>query len=662
MNIENLASYLNSQEPFNDKVQSEIMQLLEKHPYFQIAHMLLLKSMHQIQPESYNNQLKISGSFISDKRKLFQFINTDITVAFEKKVEEKKEEIVKKEITSIEKRIPTKEPFEKKEEKAPVIKTIEKTEEKKIEKDVTNKVITETKEIKRQPVRTKVDLPEGEIEKNADKNSKHKHNKIIKDFFHSTEEKKALEQNQQGGKSSVIEKQEVKKDIPVIKKDLPEEKKVIREIKREVPLEKNIVREIKKESPIKKVVSEVKISEKAPVNKIEPTKEKIVERKSEPETLISKKEVENPQDNKTGKESDTMNNIFSKIRQIKKEMNINSESTPKTIDIKTQGEVSQSNKTETRKSSSGRVIKESFIGFDEQPVKEEQEPISKEKAKKTESFTQDEGQNTIKESEYTAKDLFKKHKLQKEKSTFLEAEEVIKNEHPEKTSTSPISKLVEIVNDETTKNTEPIKEQGSIEEKRETPITFKKESIKKEETSTSTGNESIADAMLRRIAEKKRRMQQEKLDEERKQEEERKKELDAVNELIKTSSKKDEGKLENNLIIEEKIEDANSQKEELTEQKMEVPPKKTNKLIDSFIEKADSLERIGTKETKLSGDVSIESTVESEGILTETYADLLIDQKKYEKAIEVYNKLILKFPEKKTYFAIQIKKVESLIK
>ena len=85
-------------------------------------------------------------------------------------------------------------------------------------------------------------------------------------------------------------------------------------------------------------------------------------------------------------------------------------------------------------------------------------------------------------------------------------------------------------------------------------------------------------------------------------------------------------------------------------------------MIDSFIEKADSLERIGTKETKLSGDVSIESTVESEGILTETYADLLIDQKKYEKAIEVYNKLILKFPEKKTYFAIQIKKVESLIK
>jgi hypothetical protein len=74
------------------------------------------------------------------------------------------------------------------------------------------------------------------------------------------------------------------------------------------------------------------------------------------------------------------------------------------------------------------------------------------------------------------------------------------------------------------------------------------------------------------------------------------------------------------------------------------------------------LERIGSKESKLTGDISIESTVESEDIMTETYADLLIQQKNYTKAIDVYNKLILKFPEKKTYFAIQIKKVESLIK
>jgi len=43
-------------------------------------------------------------------------------------------------------------------------------------------------------------------------------------------------------------------------------------------------------------------------------------------------------------------------------------------------------------------------------------------------------------------------------------------------------------------------------------------------------------------------------------------------------------------------------------------------------------------------------------------ADIQIQQKNYPKAIEIYQKLILKFPEKKTYFAIQIKKVESLTK
>lgn len=43
---------------------------------------------------------------------------------------------------------------------------------------------------------------------------------------------------------------------------------------------------------------------------------------------------------------------------------------------------------------------------------------------------------------------------------------------------------------------------------------------------------------------------------------------------------------------------------------------------------------------------------------TETLAALLFKQKKYERALDIYEKLSLKFPEKRTYFALQIQKIK----
>jgi hypothetical protein len=39
-------------------------------------------------------------------------------------------------------------------------------------------------------------------------------------------------------------------------------------------------------------------------------------------------------------------------------------------------------------------------------------------------------------------------------------------------------------------------------------------------------------------------------------------------------------------------------------------------------------------------------------------AKLMVRQQKYKKAIQIYEKLGLKFPEKRTYFASQIEKVK----
>ena len=43
---------------------------------------------------------------------------------------------------------------------------------------------------------------------------------------------------------------------------------------------------------------------------------------------------------------------------------------------------------------------------------------------------------------------------------------------------------------------------------------------------------------------------------------------------------------------------------------------------------------------------------------TETLAKLMVRQKKRKKAIEIYKKLMLKFPEKRAYFASQIEEIK----
>ncbi len=91
-------------------------------------------------------------------------------------------------------------------------------------------------------------------------------------------------------------------------------------------------------------------------------------------------------------------------------------------------------------------------------------------------------------------------------------------------------------------------------------------------------------------------------------------------------------------------------------------PKKTKQeLLDEFIKNQPSISR--GKETFFSAiEASRNSIVDEENIVSETLAKIYLDQHYFEKAIKIYEKLSLKYPEKSIYFAALIEKAKNEVK
>ncbi len=86
-----------------------------------------------------------------------------------------------------------------------------------------------------------------------------------------------------------------------------------------------------------------------------------------------------------------------------------------------------------------------------------------------------------------------------------------------------------------------------------------------------------------------------------------------------------------------------------------------SELIDKFIINNPRIEPAREKSNLPVEDLSKPHVEEKESFVTETLARIYVTQGYYSKAIEIYEKLSLKFPEKSTYFAAQIEKVKEYI-
>ncbi len=116
-------------------------------------------------------------------------------------------------------------------------------------------------------------------------------------------------------------------------------------------------------------------------------------------------------------------------------------------------------------------------------------------------------------------------------------------------------------------------------------------------------------------------------------------------------------------IIEQRIREIEKEKKQMGGEQKSKPLSKKSKLslIDEFINSQPAISRAKSKFYD-PVDKAKESIVDQEDIVSDTLASIYMDQGYYEKAIKMYEKLILKFPEKSSYFAPLIKKADKELK
>lgn len=99
------------------------------------------------------------------------------------------------------------------------------------------------------------------------------------------------------------------------------------------------------------------------------------------------------------------------------------------------------------------------------------------------------------------------------------------------------------------------------------------------------------------------------------------------------------------------------------EKKQPLQKRNQKDAIDFFLEKTPSISspKIDFGQSKEQPDLSVKSVSLEEEIVTENMALIYMKQRNFARALDIYRKLELKFPEKRTYFAALVKNLENTI-
>lgn len=90
MNLTDYTFLLNKPDAINDRYAETLDNVLEAFPYFQSARVLKLKHLYNQNSFKYNNALKITAAYSTDRSILFDFITSDSFVSVQKGLYEKK--------------------------------------------------------------------------------------------------------------------------------------------------------------------------------------------------------------------------------------------------------------------------------------------------------------------------------------------------------------------------------------------------------------------------------------------------------------------------------------------------------------------------------------------------------------------------------------------